>query len=58
MIREDLGFLERRAREEAELAETACNPVAASAHRLLAIQYEDDLRARRDAPAERAVEAA
>ncbi|AUW60600.1 hypothetical protein C1T17_20545 (plasmid) [Sphingobium sp. SCG-1] len=44
MCEENLAFYERRARQEAEAAASAVSPAVASAHRLLSIQYEDDIR--------------
>ena len=44
MSTEDLEYYERRAREETDAAEAAASPEAASAHRLLAIQYEAQVR--------------
>lgn len=49
MSREDLEYYERRARDEAAAAASAHSVEAASAHRLLAIEYEaqaQELRAR------------
>ena len=49
MSREDLEYYVRRAREEAAAAAAAHSVEAASAHRLLAIEYEgqaQELRAR------------
>lgn len=49
MTEDDLEYYERRGREEAESAATSTSVEAASAHRLLAIEYEAqarDLRAR------------
>lgn len=51
MSREDLEYYERRARDEAAAAASAHSVEAASAHRLLAIEYEAqarELRARLD----------
>ena len=45
MKRNNISYLERRAAEEAEAATRTRKPVIASAHRLLALQYEDDARA-------------
>lgn len=50
MLCNTLDDLERRANEESRLAKAAQNPVMASAHRLLAIQYEEDLRQLQHAP--------
>lgn len=50
MLCDTLDDLERRANEESRLAKAAQNPVMASAHRLLAIQYEEDLRQLQHAP--------
>jgi hypothetical protein len=44
MSEDNLAFYERRARQEAEAAASAASPAVASAHRLLSIQYEDELR--------------
>lgn len=41
---DNLEYYERRAREEAEAAEKATSAEAASAHRLLAIEYEAHAR--------------
>lgn len=49
MSREDLEYYERRARDEAAAAASAHSVEAASAHRLMAIEYEaqaQKLRAR------------
>lgn len=40
----NLAYYERRARQEAEAAAVADQPGIASAHRLLAVQYEDRAR--------------
>jgi hypothetical protein len=51
MSEESLALYEQLARREAEAAATASSPALASAHRLLAIQYEgcvDELRARHE----------
>ncbi|MFQ3897925.1 hypothetical protein [Sphingobium sp. R-7] len=42
--RDDLCFYEDRARQERAAAESASKPEAASAHRLLAIEYEAQAR--------------
>lgn len=50
---DNLEYYERRAREETEAAETATSAEAASAHRLLAIEYEAqarELRGRTERP--------
>lgn len=41
---DNLEYYERRAREEADAAEAAASAEAASAHRLLAIEYEAQAR--------------
>lgn len=48
MSADNLHYYEERARQEAEAAEKATDPTAASAHRLLAIEYEAHARALRD----------
>jgi hypothetical protein len=40
MSKENIQYYEERARQEAEAAEKAESEAAASAHRLLAIEYE------------------
>lgn len=45
---DDLRFYEERARQENAAVEAATCGQAASAHRLLAIQYEAQIRALRD----------
>jgi hypothetical protein len=47
MPEDDVGYYERRAREEDAAAEAASDPVIASAHRLLAIEYADHAKSRR-----------
>lgn len=44
MTNGNLEYYERRAREETEAAEKAMSAEAASAHRLLAIEYEAQAR--------------
>lgn len=44
MTEDNLEYYERRAREEIEAAEKAASIEAASAHRLLAIEYEGHAR--------------
>ncbi len=41
---DSLNYLEHRARREWAAIETAASPAVASAHRLLAIQYEADAK--------------
>jgi hypothetical protein len=48
MSNENLRYYEERARQEAQAAESAADPTAASAHRLLAIEYEAQAKALRD----------
>jgi hypothetical protein len=48
MSDENLRYYEERARQEAEAAEKAAGLTAASAHRLLAIEYEAHAKALRD----------
>ena len=43
-LRDNLRFYEDRARQERAAAKSTNKPEAASAHRLLAIQYEADAR--------------
>jgi len=47
MIEENLDYYARRAREESAAAKASACPEAASAHRLLAIEYEAQVRALR-----------
>ncbi|WP_334656878.1 hypothetical protein [Sphingomonas panaciterrae] len=49
---DDLRFYEERARQEKAAAEAATSAEAASAHRLLAIEYEAHARELRDRQAE------
>ena len=44
MFEDNLAYYERRAREEEALASAANGPEAASAHRLLAIEYASEAR--------------
>lgn len=44
MTNDNLEYYERRAREEAAAAEASASTEAASAHRLLAIEYEAQAR--------------
>jgi hypothetical protein len=44
MTDDNLAYYERRARDEAEAAESSASIEAASAHRLLAIEYEAQAR--------------
>jgi hypothetical protein len=48
MSSDNLRYYEERARQETEAAEKADHPTAASAHRLLAIEYEAHAKALRD----------
>jgi hypothetical protein len=51
---DDLPFYEERARQEIAAAEAAATPEAASAHRLLAIEYEAHARELRERSATKA----
>lgn len=53
MTDDNLEYYERRAREETEAATLATSVGAASAHRLLAIEYEAQVRELRARPQER-----
>ena len=44
MLEDDLQHFEQRARQEREAARSEASPAAESAHRLLAIEYETQLR--------------
>jgi len=44
MLEDDVEFYRRRVREELAAAETSSSAEAASAHRLLAIQYAAEVR--------------
>ena len=51
MSNDDIRYYEQRARQEAEAAEKAAEKTAASAHRLLAIEYEAHAKSlRQEAP--------
>ena len=50
MIEDNLEYYERRAREEKAAAESSSSTEAASAHRLLAIEYEAQVRELRNQP--------
>jgi len=48
MSKEDISYYEDRARQEARAAEQADSETAASAHRLLAIEYEAHAKSLRE----------
>lgn len=51
MTDEDVGYYEKRARQETRAAEEARSEPAASAHRLLALEYEAHAKSLRERPA-------
>jgi hypothetical protein len=51
MSDDDVSYYEERARQEAQAAERAESETAASAHRLLALEYEAHARSLRERPA-------
>lgn len=53
MADDDIEYYERRARQEAEAAESSPKAEAASAHRLLAIEYEAHARELRNGQSQR-----